>query len=121
MGRGVGKYPRRISRRYPCYVVSDSVVVHKSQSNIGANIASDSLDRLDRYTYLYRNDVYLYSREGFKGFCYECARLTVHFFKILFKARGGRWKRIKTMFGGTKRGFKFKPQIRFPDDSHENT
>ncbi len=115
------EYTRRISRRYPCYVVSDSVVVHKSQSNIGANIASDSLDRLDRYTYLYRNDVYLYSREGFKGFCYECARLTVHFFKILFKARGGRWKRIKTMFGGTKRGFKFKPQIRFPDDSHENT
>lgn len=107
------EYTRRISRKYPCYLVTDSVVVHKSRSNIGANIANDSADRLERYNYLYRNDVYLYRREGFKGFMYECVRLTAHFFKILLKAPDNRRKRIKIMFGGTKAGFGFKPEIEY--------
>lgn len=110
------EFTRRISRKYPCYAVADSIVVHMSRANIGANIASDSADRLDRYEYLYRNDVYLYSREGIKGFLYECARLTVHFFKILLTARGDRRKRIAIMLRGTKRGLKFKPEVRFPGE-----
>ena len=62
------EYTRRISLKYPCYLCNKSMVVHKSKSNIGANIANDSLDRLERYNYLYRNDVYLYRREGLYGF-----------------------------------------------------
>lgn len=107
------EYTRRISRKYKCYVVSSSVVIHKSKSNIGAHIASDDLDRLDRYYYLYRNDVYLYRREGFKGFCYEFVRLFAHFFKILFKAQNNRCKRIRIMLKGTKAGLKFKPEIEY--------
>ncbi len=109
------EYTRRISKKYPCYAVCNSVVVHKSQSNIGANIASDTPDRLNRFFYLYRNDVYLYRREGLKGFMYECVRLTNHFFRILLKAKDNKFKRIKIMFRGTRAGFKFKPQIEFAD------
>lgn len=109
------EYTRRISKKLPCYVVSDSIVVHKSNSNIGANISNDSLDRLDRYKYLYRNDVYLYRREGFKGFCYEFIRLTAHFLRILLKAKNNRCKRIKMLVSGTKEGFHFHPQIEFVD------
>ena len=56
------EFTRRISLKYPCYLLNESVVIHKSKSNIGANIATDSIDRLDRFFYLYRNDVYLYRR-----------------------------------------------------------
>lgn len=110
------EYTRRISRKLPCYVVTDSVVIHKSNSNIGANISNDSIERLDRYKYLYRNDVYLYRREGLKGFFYEVLRLTSHFFRILFKAKNNKRKRIKMLTSGTKDGFKFHPQIEFVDD-----
>ena len=111
------EYTRRISRKLPCYVVSESVVIHKSNSNIGANISNDSIDRLPRYKYLYRNDVYLYRREGFKGFCYEFMRLSLHFFRIIFKAKNNKRERLKMLFSGTKDGFNFHPQIEFIDEN----
>ena len=61
------EYTRRISRKYKCYVVTDSEVIHKTKSNIGANIAIDSEDRIERYRYAYRNEMYLYKREGLKA------------------------------------------------------
>lgn len=63
------------------------MVVHKSKSNIGANIANDSLDRLERYNYLYRNDVYLYRREGLYGFVYESIRLIFHILRVIFRGK----------------------------------
>ena len=113
------EYTRRISQKYPCYLVNDSIVVHKSNSNIGANIANDSIDRLERYKFLYRNDVFLYRREGFKGFCYESVRLVTHFFRIIFKSKNNKCKRIKIMISGTKEGLRFHPQIEFLDKSIE--
>ena len=61
------EYTRRISRRYPCYVVTDSVTVHKCATNNGGNIATDVAERIPRYRYAYRNEVYLYRREGTRG------------------------------------------------------
>lgn len=56
------EYTRRISLKLPCYLANQSVVIHKSNNNFGANIATESSDRLNRYDYLYRNDVFLYRR-----------------------------------------------------------
>ncbi len=107
------EYTRRISRKYKCYLNNTSVVVHKSASNIGANIATDTVERLDRYKMLYRNDVYLYRREGIVGFCYEAVRLTAHFIRVLLKAKDNKKKRIKYIIEGTKSGFSFKPDIEY--------
>ena len=109
------EFTRRISRKYPCYVVADSVVVHKSKNNIGANIATESKERLDRFNYLYRNDVYLYRREGIRGFCYEAARLSYHVIKVLIKSKDSKGRRIKKILSGTKEGLKFKPPIEYID------
>ena len=109
------EYTRRISRRYPCYVVPESVVVHKSMSNIGANIYNDSYERLERYRYLYRNDVYLYRREGLRGFLYEFFRLNGHIIKVLLRAENYKWKRIQIIVGATISGFKFRPAIEYID------
>lgn len=107
------EFTRRISRKYLCYAVADSVVVHKSKSNMGANIVTESEDRLDRFDYLYRNDVYLYRREGLKGFCYEAVRLSGHIVRVLLKSRDNKAKRIGKIIGGTKTGLRFHPEIEF--------
>ena len=57
------EYTRRISRHLPCYVCSESTVVHAMQRNTVVDITTDSEERLPRYRYAYRNDVYLYRRE----------------------------------------------------------
>lgn len=107
------EYTRRISRKYKCYAVSDSVVLHKSKSNIGANIATEDADRLNRFDYLYRNDVYLYRREGLKGFCYEVIRLCVHMSRVLLKGKDHKKKRIEKIIIGTIKGLTFNPTIEF--------
>ena len=94
-------------------MVSKSIVNHKSASNIGANIATDSVNRIDRYHYLYRNDVYLYRREGIRGFLYESARLTDHSLRVIFKAKNNKLKRLRMIFVGTKDGLSFRPQIEY--------
>lgn len=107
------EYTRRISRKYPCYAVPQSIVIHKSKSNIGANIATESADRLDRFDYLYRNDVYLYRREGIKGFCYEAIRLAAHCARVILKSKDNKKKRLGKIFLGTRKGFKFNPPIEY--------
>lgn len=108
------EFTRRISRVRKGYFVPSSVVVHKSKTNIGANIATDSLERLSRYRYLYRNDVYLYRREGIKGFGYEAARLTWHVARVLAYSRN-KSERIRMIINGTREGLSFKPDIEFAD------
>ena len=104
------EFTRRISLKYPCYLLNESVVIHKSKSNIGANIATDSIDRLDRFFYLYRNDVYLYRREGTKGFLYEAARLSYHILRIVFKS-DNKLLRVRQLVKGTWAGITFNPRI----------
>lgn len=105
------EYTRRISRKYQCYAVADSVVIHKSKSNIGANIATENPDRLDRFNYLYRNDVYLYRREGAKGLLYEAVRLTGHCVRVILKSPNNKYLRLKMILDGTIKGLKFDPPI----------
>lgn len=107
------EFTRRISRKYPCFLVNNSVVIHKSANNIGANIATDGEDRIDRYRFLYRNDVYLYRREGIKGFCYEAVRLTEHVLRVLLKAKDHKKERIQKIIQGTKEGLSFNPDIEY--------
>ena len=110
------EFTRRISRKYPCYLVTDSVVVHKSKLNIKADISSDTPDRLDRFYYLYRNDVFLYRREGLRGFLYECGRLSIHCVRVVTKSKDHKLKRLGKIFQGTAAGFRFHPEIEYIEE-----
>lgn len=107
------EFTRRLSRKLPCYFIPQSVVTHKSKSNIGANIATEDVSRLNRFNYLYRNDVYLYRREGIKGFFYEIARILLHSVRVLAFAPNNKLKRLQTIYSGTIRGISFSPSIEF--------
>ena len=115
------EFTRRILMHENCYLVNNSKVIHKSNSNIGADISSDSKERLERYYYLYRNDVYLYRREGLLGFLYELLRLGYHSAKIMLKAKDNKKARFMKIIKGTKAGLTFNPEIKYigKSDSEE--
>lgn len=108
------EYTRRISRRYPCYVVRDSVVVHCCATNNGGNISTDVPERIPRYRLAYRNEVYVYRREGMRGAVHLLLRTPLHIFRVLVRAKGEKSKRVCTILRGTIDGFSFKPPIPYP-------
>ena len=106
------EFTRRISRSVPCYAVSDSVVVHAMKSNTVVNIATDSVDRLPRYRYFYRNDVYLYRREGLKGWLWLLAKDCWHSLQVL-KTGKDCVRKLKTIWRGFAEGVRFLPPIEY--------
>ena len=107
------EYTRRISRKYPCYLVNSSVVVHKTSSNVGSNIAIDSQERLQRYNYAYRNEIYYFRREGIKGILYNFVRLSLHIMRVIVKSPDHKKERLEIIFHATKKGFQFNPSIEY--------
>ena len=108
------EYTRRISRRYPCYVITDSVTVHACETNNGGNIATDRPERIQRYRYAYRNEVYVYRREGARGAARLLARTPLHVLRVLVRSDGRKMERIRVILGGTLKGLSFRPPIEYP-------
>lgn len=104
------EYTRRISRNEPCYMIPDSVVTHAMKQNTFADIAEDSRERLARYRYLYRNDVYLYRREGLFGRIWLIMKDCWHSFKVLTRRRSDRRMALKIIWSGYREGRKFFPE-----------
>ena len=108
------EYTRRLSRQYPCYAVTGSRVLHDMHSNDKVNIATDSADRLGRYAYLYRNEVYVYRREGVKGWLYLIPRVCLHLAKVLLKSNH-KAKKMQVILSSFFAGFRFNPPIEYVD------
>ena len=103
------EYTRRISIKEPCYIVNDSVVIHAMGSNTVVSIAEDTPDRLHRYAYAYRNDVYLYRREGIRGWLWIICKDLWHSFKVLIKDTKNSKKKISVIWRGFSEGVRFRP------------
>ena len=82
------EFTRRVSRKYPCYVVGTSIVTHKCKVNGAGNVALDSGDRIARFRLAYRNDIVLYRGEGVSGYAYVLARDLNHLARIALEAKG---------------------------------
>jgi len=107
------EYTRRISKTKKCYYVPESVVYHWCGSNVGANIISAPEDRIDRFNYMYRNDVVLYRQDGIEGWIYLWVRNCIHAVRVLLKAENKKEK-LKIIINATKEGKKFYPLIEYP-------
>lgn len=106
------EYSQRISNNYPCYLINDSTVIHKTKNNEGSNIALDEYERINRYKLAYRNEVVLYRKMGIKGYLYQFTRLNLHAIRIIVKSKNHKLLRLKTLISGTKNGIAFHPQIK---------
>ena len=77
------------------------------ESNTVVNIAVDTPERLGRYRYFYRNDVYLYRREGLRGWLWLIAKDCWHSVQVL---RHGRFPRLRVIWRGFLNGVRFHPK-----------
>ena len=107
------EYSRRISRKYNCYLINDSVVTHKSKNNIGSNIAIDESDNLSRYNYSYRNERYIFRREGLIGKLYYFLKINYHRLKILKANSKNKKERLNIIKNAAKVGKTFNPPIEY--------
>lgn len=103
------EYTRRISLKYPSYVVTESKVFHKTQHNNGCDVSNDVYERIDRYVYDFRNNVYIAKREGAVGYVYYILRMMKNILKVIIQGNGYKKKRLKAILEGTKQGIKFDP------------
>lgn len=102
------EYTRRIAVRgkRPSFVVGQSRVIHAMQDNNGSSIATDRTERIDRYRYAYRNEVYLYRREGLKGWLWLLAKDAWHSAQVV---RRGKLPRLRVIWRGFWEGLGFDP------------
>ena len=107
------EYTRRISRENKCYFISDSVVIHKSKENEGANISTVDGDRVSRFNYLYRNDCVLYRREGLRGRILFTLRIILHKLRVYKSDKTDKKERIRIINNAIKEGKKFYPKIEY--------
>ena len=110
------EYTRRISRKYECYYITNSIVTHKSKLNEGASIATVEGDRVDRFKYMYRNDVVLYRREGVKGLVLLQLRILLHKIRIFKSNKKDKKERIKIINEAIKEGKRFFPNIEYLEE-----
>ena len=102
----------RISRKRPGYWVTASEVTHAMKNHSKANIALDDISRMDRYRYLFRNDVHCYKQFGLAGWGYIHMKKAYMSLMIRLKAKDSVKERLYTIKQGYKDGLKFKPKIK---------
>lgn len=106
------EYTERISKKYNCYYIEKSVVIHKSETNNGSDIVSDSDNKIQRYYYKYRNELFISKNKGILSVCYYMYRLIKDIVLILFKS-DNKIKREKVVLKGFCDGITFNPKIEF--------
>ena len=107
------EYTLRLSARYPCYHVKNSVVIHKMAINAGSNIVIDAIARVPRYFYAFRNDLCKAKRCGTKEVIIYFAAFFLNMLRVLLKSKDGKTLRLQTMWKGMRAGVKFAPEIEY--------
>ena len=109
------EYSRRISRELPCYAVPASRVIHAMASNQKVGIENDLPERLWRYEKLYRNEVYVYRREGLRGLLFLLLRVNLHRARVLLYAKDMKREKLRVIGRSFRSGFRFHPTIEYVD------
>ena len=102
----------RISRHYPIYLVTDSVVRHAMKENKKANFAIETGERIDRYQYLYRNDVDCYRQFGLRGWVYILLKDLYGTANLIIHSKGETSRKVAIIWKGFVKGVKFRPETK---------
>lgn len=107
------EYSNRISKKYSCYIVGNSQVLHSTSNNEGSNIAKDDEKRISRYKYAYRNEMYIAKKNGIKGICRQFAKIILHIVRVLIHSKGYRLRKIGIILGSSFKGVFFNPKVEY--------
>jgi GT2 family glycosyltransferase len=111
------EFTRRITVRnhMQSFMVGSSQVIHAMKENTGSSIATDVPERINRYRYAFRNEGYLYRKEGVRGIVYYILKCGLNFCRIIFKAKDYKTKRCRVLIGSMVKGLVFNPKIEYVD------
>ena len=87
------------------------------KENNGSSIALDSPERINRYRYAFRNECYLYRKEGLKGVCYYVAKCGLNLLRVLAHAKDHKMRRCGIILGSMCRGLMFRPETEYIQSS----
>lgn len=109
------EYTRRIAVRngIRSFIIGKSIVTHEMADNKGSSIAETDKERICRYKYAYRNEGYLYRKEGAKGICYFIAKCLLNSWRILSKSRDMRLRRLTILWSSAAKGMFFNPKVEY--------
>ena len=107
------EYTTRISKKYPCYFVYNSKVIHEMNMNSGTSIMNDREDRLDRYRYLYRNRYYIARNNRKKDQVNYFIDIKNTIKALLLSDKPDKYKRIRIVISSYLSGVCFKPKIEY--------
>lgn len=116
------EYTRRIAVRggLQSFIVGASVVTHDMASNNGSSIATDEEARISRYEYAYRNESYLYRKEGLSGVMYFAAKCAYNTARIIVAHKSRTFLRLWVIIKSSISGMFFNPTIEFASQSVRN-
>lgn len=95
------------------FFVMQSKVQHKTKNNVGSDLSNDSSDRIDRYFYSFRNELYLAKRHGWGAMGYYFYRAVGTIKAILRNRCNKKTKRIVIVIKGIGSGIFFRPTIEY--------
>jgi len=111
------EYTERISQKYPSFFVNKSIVIHKMLENNRADIVKDSVSRIRRYKFAYRNRIYYNRKISKLDFFKQIFRSIRDIFSVIIRSENKKTKRIFYILYGTFLGLFFNPQIEYPRKS----
>lgn len=106
------EYTGRIERKYPCYTVTTSKVIHAMNIHTKAKLARDDINRISRYEYLFRNDVHCYRQYGLKGWIYIILKDLYTVVDVVLHSDGYRMRKIRVVLHAFRQGLTFDPKIK---------
>ena len=80
-------------------------------SNKGSNIALDSVNRIERYRYAYRNEFFLYRQGKLYDLIYFSLKCIYNMMKIILCSNNYKFKRAKVLLSAVMEGKSFEPKI----------
>lgn len=110
-------YSLRLRKLYPGYFVIDAHAVHKSTSNkVAPGLEFDTIDRVPRYFYYYRNQMYIW-KHHYNKFAKLIVKYLIQSIIILFRAHDHRAKRALILLKGIGASFTFNPKIEYVESN----
>ena len=91
-------------------MVTKSHVVHAMEKHTRVNFATDDTGRLERYKYIYRNDVHCYRQYGIKGWIYIVTKDLYTALNIILHSKV-KLEKLRILLYGFCKGIRYSPTI----------
>lgn len=110
------EYTSRISRKYDCFLVTNSIVIHKMILNERPNLLTEQDSRIDRHYYDIRNRFYINRSNGRKYLRVYYKYLIKILMKIVISKNSNKMRKLYVLLRGVFDGIRFNPMIEYIDN-----